>query len=199
VIEIGSGNSSLVHAAALRANAAEGGRAAEYLIVDPYPGPVVAGGLPGLTRLVRERVELLDPSFFAGLGSGDVLFVDSGHAVKTGGDVTFLVLEVLPRLAPGVIVHFHDIPMPFEYPAVYFKNPAFRMFWTESYLLQGFLAFNREFEVLLSLELLMKQHADAFLRAFPAWDPPVHRYVSSSFWIRRTEHAAPLAASARPG
>jgi len=185
VVEVGSGNSSLVLAAALRRNADEDGRAADYTIVDPHPGEAVKAGLPGVSRLVPERVELLEPDFFGGLGEGDVLFVDSGHVVKTGGDVNFLVLDVLPRLAPGVVVHFHDVPMPYEYPAVYFRNPAFRVFWTESYLLQAFLAFNREFEVLLALEALMRDHADAFRRAFPAWQPEVHQFVSSSFWLRR--------------
>jgi len=181
VVEIGSGNSTLVIAGALRRN----GDGADYTVVDPYPGPVVRQGLPGVTRLLPQRVELLDPAFFDALGAGDVLFVDSGHTVRTGGDVNYLVLDVLPRLAPGVLVHFHDIPMPYEYHRAYHRNPAFRVFWTESYLVQAFLAFNAEFEVLLALRWLLTEHEAAVRAAFPSFDPLRHRARSESLWLRR--------------
>jgi hypothetical protein len=83
----------------------------------------------------------MDLAFLEELKENDILFIDSGHTVRTRSDVNFLILEVLPRLAPGAIVHFHDIPLPFEYQKVYFTNPTFRVFWTEAYLLQSFLAF----------------------------------------------------------
>jgi hypothetical protein len=185
VIEIGSGMSSRVMSAALELNHRED-HCADYQIVDPYPGEAVRSGLPRLTRLHAERVETLDPGFFERLGANDILFVDSGHVVKTGGDVNFLVLEVLPRLRPGVIIHFHDISLPDEYARCYATNPRFRMFWTESYLVQAFLAFNGEFEVLLSMHYLMKDHSDAFASAFPAYDPTADR-GSGSLWIRRKE------------
>ncbi|MGH2360022.1 MAG: class I SAM-dependent methyltransferase, partial [bacterium] len=118
VIEVGSGASSRVIAAALRMNALETGQPADYTIVDPYPGPELEA-LPGLTRIVRQRVELLDVDRFKELGTNDVLFVDSGHTVRIGGDVNFLILDVLPVLAPGVIAHFHDIALPYEYAEVY--------------------------------------------------------------------------------
>lgn len=182
VIEIGSGNSSLVIAKALSRNAREEG---EYIIVDPYPRSMIENGLPALTRLVKERVELLDVNFFARLGKDDVLFIDSGHVVRIGGDVNYLILDVLPRLAPGVIVHFHDIGLPYEYPKVYATNPKFRVFWTEAYLLQAFLCFNSEFEILLAMNYLMSERQEVFRAAFPLYDPVKHRAMSGSFWIHR--------------
>jgi hypothetical protein len=181
VVEIGSGNSSLVIAAALARN----GAPSDYTIVDPYPGPIVRGGLPGVTRVLAQRVELLDPAFFDSLSAGDVLFVDSGHTVRTGGDVNFLILDVLPRLAPGVLVHFHDIPMPDEYPRAYFTNPKFRVFWTESYLLQAFLAFNAAYDVLFAMAWLMGERPAQFAEAFPHYDRQRHRAMSGSLWIQR--------------
>jgi hypothetical protein len=106
--------------------------------------------------------------------------------VRTGGDVNFLFLEVIPRLSPGVIIHVHDVPLPGEYPEVHFTNPRFRMFWTEAWLLQAFLCFNNAFEVLLAMGYLMENHLDAIQAAFPHFDPQVHRLRSSSFWMRRT-------------
>lgn len=186
VVEIGSGNSSLVIAAALLLNA-EGPSAsgAEYTVVDPYSRQIIKEGLPGLTQLVKQRVELLDVGFFERLGENDVLFIDSGHVVRIGGDVNYLILDVLPRLAPGVIVHFHDIGLPYEYPSVYATDPTFRVFWTESYLVQAFLCFNRQFEVLLAMSYLMTEWKDVFRAAFPLHDPGVHLLGSGSFWIRR--------------
>jgi hypothetical protein len=184
VIEIGSGFSSRVIAAALWMNAKDTGERADYVVVDPHPAPGLAR-LPGLGSVVRRRVEVLEVDRFRTLGAGDVLFVDSGHTVRTGGDVNFLILEVLPALAPGVVVHFHDIALPYEYAEVYATNPRFRMFWTEAYLLQAFLCHNSAYQVLLAMNFLMRDHAAAFQASWPHYDPALHRSTSHSFWIRR--------------
>jgi methyltransferase family protein len=184
VVEIGSGNSTRVLAEALLRNAAEGSPA-DYTVVDPYPGERVVAGIPGLSRVDARPVEQVDPEFFSLLGANDILFIDSGHTVRMGSDVNFLFLEVLPRLAPGVVVHIHDIPLPYEYPKVYATGSQFRVFWTESYLLQAFLAFNSEFEVLLALSYLHGQHQSALEKAFPHYVPAQHRSTSGSFWMRR--------------
>ncbi len=184
VIEIGSGNSSLIISAALSVNAKSSPRA-DYTIIDPYPGEIVEKSLPFLTRLTKQRVQTLKPGFFDCLKENDILFIDSGHTVRIGGDVNYLILDVLPRLAKGVLIHFHDIPLPFEYPKAYATNPRFRMFWTEAYLLQAFLSFNDQFEVLMAMNNLMTEHIDAFSIAFPAYDPKKYPSVSGSFWIRR--------------
>jgi hypothetical protein len=104
--------------------------------------------------------------------------------VKIGGDVNYLFLEVLPRLHPGVIVHVHDIFLPFEYRRDWVMD-EFR-FWTEQYLLQGFLTFNSEFEVLLANYYLSHYHQEHLRAVFP--DLP--RWIGGSFWIRRKPIAA---------
>ena len=141
MIEVGSGNSSLVISSAIRLNEeVDSQTRCEYTIIDPYPGKVISGGVPEVTRLIKDRVEIMDIRFFDQLKENDVLFIDSSHTVRIGGDVNFIILDVLPRLAPGVIVHFHDISLPYDYSKVYFTNPIFRVFWMESYLLQAFLS-----------------------------------------------------------
>ena len=184
IVEIGSGNSSLIISSAVARNQAEGAPA-EYVIIDPYPSPITGKGLPGLVRVISERVELAGMSHFQELRENDILFIDSGHTVRTGGDVNFLFLDVLPRLAPGVIVHVHDVGLPYEYPKVYFTNPCFRVFWTEAYLLQAFLSCNSQFEVLLAMAFLMTDRKDEFAKAFKRYDPTRHKAVSGSFWLRR--------------
>lgn len=183
VIEVGSGNSTRVISSALRLNRADGAPCA-YTVIDPYPSEATKG-VTEIEKLEVERVELVDPQLFDTLGENDVLFVDSGHTVRIGGDVNFLILDVLPRLKPGVVVHFHDIPMPFEYNESYYTNPSFRMLWTESYLLQAFLSMNESFETLLAMSWIMADHKVRFAAAFPTYDPEVHVNSSSSYWIRR--------------
>jgi hypothetical protein len=189
VIEIGSGNSSKVIALALQLNHdTDLTSTSEYRVVDPFPRAHVVDGLPGLDELIEERVELLDPTYFDDLAENDILFIDSGHTVRTGGDVNYLILDILPRLSEGVIVHFHDIPLPYEYPKAYFTSPRFRVFWTEAYLLQAFMSFNRDYEVLLAMGYIMNEHGEEFAKAFPNYKPEIHSLSSGSFWIRRAKH-----------
>lgn len=185
VIEIGSGMSTRVILSALRKNAIESGLLENYQVVDPYPSAEIKK-LMG-KNLITQRVELLDVEFFAELAEDDILFIDSSHSVKIGSDVNYLFLEVLPRLAPGVVVHVHDISLPYEYAQAYATNSAFRQFWTEQYLLQAFLSCNDKFEVLFGVHFLMTDHQEVFKQAFPYYHPERYSVVSGSFWIRRKQ------------
>ena len=99
--------------------------------------------------------------------------------MRIGGDVNFLFLDVLPRLKPGVIVHVHDIFFPFDYPKDWVIER--RRFWTEQYLLQAFLGFNAEFEVLVSSGYLKARFPEELKSVFPTADP----WTGGSFWMRR--------------
>jgi hypothetical protein len=185
IAEVGSGNSSKIINDAIGCNIREFGSRPSYTVIDPYPEQARINRLVNLSRVVPDLVENVPVSFFSELGDGDILFIDSSHMVKTGGDVNFLILDVLPTLAPGVVIHFHDIPMPNEYPEVWHTNPAFRAFFTESYLLQAFLSCNAEFEVLLSMAVTNKNGDELIQRAFPHYDPMRHSLQSGSIWLRR--------------
>ena len=186
LIEIGSGHSSRIISKALEMNKSDDpSHAPEYIVVDPYPGEMVSTQLSFISKMVKEKVECVDPKLFEILGENDILFVDSGHTVRTGSDVNFIILEVLPRLRPGVIIHFHDINLPYEYQKVYFTNPQFRMFWTEAYLLQAFLTFNRDFEILLAMNYIQTDHMSDYCKAFPRFKLADNWANSGSFWIRR--------------
>lgn len=178
VIELGSGHSTLVTAAAGRRNAAEGAPLA-LEVYDPYAA-VVTDDLPGLERLDRTPAQQLPPETFARLGDGDVLFVDTTHTVKIGSDVNFVVLDVLPRLAPGVVVHLHDIFLPYEYPRAWVED--FALYWAEQYLVQAFLCLNPAFEALVSVAALTKERRAELDARVPAGVP---RSGGSAFWIRR--------------
>lgn len=140
VIELGSGSSSHVIEAARQVNAGKG-TSFEHKIFDPFPWQATGLG-PVRGAVVHEisatRVDLKE---FDALASGDVLFVDTAHSVKTGGAVTHIILDVLPRLASGVLVHFHDVFLPYEYPRHWVVEE--RRAYAEQYLLHAFLAFTR--------------------------------------------------------
>jgi len=86
--------------------------------IDPDPQRLRARMRPGDERrvsIIEQPVQAVALETFDALGSGDILFIDSTHVLKTGSDVNHLLFEVLPRVASGVWVHIHDIPWPFEY------------------------------------------------------------------------------------
>ena len=175
IIEVGSGFSSLV-----LAQAAEKNKNSGLICIEPFPREFLREGFPGLRSLIEKKVQDIDLGFFSQLKSGDVLFIDSSHTVKIGSDVNYLFLEVLPRLEPGVIVHVHDIFLPFDYRRDWVVDEL--RFWNEQYLLQAFLEFNSAFEVLLASSYLNHYHKAELKAAFPALD----WWEGGSFWMRRT-------------
>jgi hypothetical protein len=173
IIEVGSGYSSLV--------LAEGASKTDtsLICIEPFPSDFLSKGFPCLKALVTKKVQEIEVDFFSQLEAGDILFIDSSHTVKIGGDVNYLFLEVLPRLKPGVIVHVHDIFLPFDYRRDWVMD-EFR-FWTEQYLLQAFLIFNSEFEVLLANRYVAHRYMEQFKATFPT-SPG---WGGGSFWMRR--------------
>ena len=110
IIEIGSGHSTRFLAQAI----VDGRLGTDLVCIDPRPRAPIAG-LP-LRHVVRP-FDRSDTAMAAALGPGDILFVDSSHVAMPGTELEVLVLEVLPRLGPGVLIHFHDIFLPNPYPA----------------------------------------------------------------------------------
>ena len=178
IVELGSGQTTLIIAAANRLNGGEG-RDAEYRSYDPYPG-VVKPGLPGVTELSRTPAEHLPVEVFTSLKEGDLLVVDTTHTVKTGGDVNHIVLDVLPRLQLGVLVHFHDIFLPWEYPRKWAED--YGLYWAEQYLLQAFLSLNSGYEVVCALYALARRYPERLRELVGSWRDGV---VPGAFWVRR--------------
>jgi hypothetical protein len=187
ILELGSGYSTFVSAAAAAQNAREG-RPAELTSVDPAPRAELSAGIEGLAGVERRDSRELPFERFDQLGANDILFIDSSHAVKLGGELHWLVLEVLPRLREGVLVHFHDVFLPYEYPRGLFELWPY---FNEQYLLQAFLSGNRDWEVLLGAAVLVRDHAERVRRLLPSlserpprlpWSP----YLPAAFWLRRS-------------
>ena len=112
IVEVGSGHSTRFLARAL----ADAGAQAEQVCIDPAP----RAALKDLA--VQWRRELLSPAHmpaFVALEAGDMAVFDSSHLLMPGTDVDLILSEILPRLAPGVRVHVHDVFLPDPYPAAW--------------------------------------------------------------------------------
>ena len=145
VLEIGSGFSTLV---AVLAAARNGSTRVEC--VEPYPVDFFSkhlSDLPGIGLTVK-KVQEVPLEHFAKLKKKDILFIDSSHVVKAGSDVEYLLFRVLPALPSGVLVHFHDIYLPYGYPRSNLEHH--KRFWNENYVLGAFLAGNKDWETLVS-------------------------------------------------
>ena len=149
--------------------------------IDPHPRDFLSAGVPGITELRREGIQETPLELFEQLGENDILFVDTSHTVKTGGDVPWIYGEVLPRLRPGVFVHLHDIFLPGEYPERWVMEG---WGWNEVYLVRAFLSFNSAFEVLWSTQYMLQNHLEEVLQAFPGFGGYLDR-AGSSLWLRR--------------
>ena len=125
--------------------------------------------------LILAPVQLAPVELFAELEAGDILLIDSTHVAKAGSDVIWIYLHILPTLAPGVLVHVHDVDWPFEYPEEWIREGRD---WTEAYLLRAFLTHNDAWRIRLMTRWLWTQRPDlvpAQLRGEP----------TGSLWMER--------------
>lgn len=163
VIEVGSGVSIGCVVQASQDNAFMKVPEAQITCIEPYPGPALRT-LP--VQIVQTFVEKLDPATFDQLEAGDFLFIDSSHAVRPGGDVLYLYLNVLPRLKPGVMVQIHDITLPYLYQRALLTS-LFQS--TETALLLALLTNNPKMKV-ACLAYLHYEAPEALREVFPEYE-----------------------------
>jgi predicted O-methyltransferase YrrM len=183
VYEIGSGFSTCLAAQAILENKVEGAGDCELVAIEPYPNEIIAKGFPGLSKLMKQKLEDIPFTIFSALSENDILFIDSSHILKMGSDVQYEYLELLPRINPGVIVHVHDIFLPAEYPKEWMLKH--QRFWNEQYVLQAFLSFNESFEVLWGSSFMHLKHPKELQQAFTSYDPQTA--WPGSFWMQRVK------------
>jgi hypothetical protein len=166
IIEIGSGVSTRCMLEALRRNELEGGAQCEVTCIEPFPSPLLRREQE--IRIVESFAQSVDPALFDSLEAGDILSIDSTHSVKTGSDVPFLYLEVLPRLRSGVLVHIHDIFLPYLY-----KRDVLRSLidWQETSLLLALLKGNSELRVRACMSALHYDHGKELQEILPDYEP----------------------------
>jgi hypothetical protein len=125
--EIGSGNSTKF----ARHTIASARLETKLLSLDPEPRASID---TLCDSVIRRRLEDCDLSIFDDLNAGDIVFFDGSHRAFTNSDVTVFFLDVMPRLQSGVIVHIHDIMLPWDYLPEWKKR-----LYSEQYLLAAML------------------------------------------------------------
>ena len=181
--EVGSGNSTKF----ARRAAQDLNLNIQITSLDPYPRAEIDALCD---RVIRKPLEDADPTLFNELEAGDVLFIDNSHRVFQNSDVAVFFLDILPRLKAGVIVHIHDIFLPYDYPSSWSRRH-----YSEQYLLAAyFLADYRKIEVLLPnayvskhvplRDVIQKTWAHpVFQRAFTQYIAATGEYMGTSMWL----------------
>lgn len=188
ITQIGCGVSTAVCLGA----AARAGYRPDLICLEPYPSAYLRqAARDGSIRLVEQPAQTVAYDVIADLDDGDLLFVDSTHAVKPGSEVNYLIHEVLPRLRAGVWVHFHDIYFPYDYARDALDGDMF--FPQESSLLYAFLAGNSRFRIEASLSMIHYAKPEALRALIPKYEPSGQidglraaggRHFPSAAWLR---------------
>ena len=176
IIEIGSGQSSLIAKEAINANKQNDNIISELTCIEPYENKWLE---KNDINVIRKKVEELDTKIFEDLDKNDILFIDSSHVIKPQGDIIKIFLEILPKLNTGVIIHVHDIFSPRDYLEKWLKIE--NRFFNEQYLLEGILDNSSRYSVMLSLNHLKHDFFNELKNACPYLD---EKSEPSSFYIR---------------
>lgn len=177
IVEIGSGFSSAMMLDLFESKRDE---RTQLTLIEPRPQRLKELLKPGDERrveILEQDVQTVPMSRFTELASGDILYIDSSHVFRTGGDLNYLFFDVFPRLAKGCLIHLHDIHWPFEYPYELIQQGYS---WNEAYLLRAFLQYNRVFEIAIFGSHLQIRHREELLKLAPAMNAP-----TTSLWLRK--------------
>ncbi len=180
LVEIGSGYSTLMAREAITQNKREDSTyVCDHICIEPYEMPwLESAGV----KVLRKKVEDIEPSFFDVLQENDILFIDSSHMIRPQGDVLFEYLEIFPRLKKGVLIHIHDIFTPRNYPESWLVEEV--RLWNEQYLLEAFLSYNDKFEILGALNYLSHHYRKQFAEKCPIFKIQ-EKSEPASLWLRR--------------
>ena len=160
IIEVGSGNSTVIASAALKDYQLN----TSIISIDPQPRTDIGALVDTLIKLPLEQVE---SDIFSQLDVGDILFVDNSHRIFPNSDAMVTFLELLPQLKAGVLVHIHDVYLPYDYPQFMCDR-----FYNEQYGLALLLLANpqRYYTILPNFYIHKSAHLSHLLE--PLWSLP---------------------------
>jgi predicted O-methyltransferase YrrM len=178
IVEVGSGYSSCV---ILDTNEIFLNNTVNCTFIEPYPKrlfSLVKEDDKSHFELIEKNLQDVDLKQFQQLSNNDILFIDSTHVSKTNSDVNYILFKILPSLQPGVLIHFHDILYPFEYPKAWlYEGRA----WNEAYILRSFLQYNSSFKIEFFNTFLEHFHSALFLEKMPL----CMKNTGASIWLRK--------------
>lgn len=178
IIEAGSGFSSCV---TMDTNDLFFDGRIELTFIEPFPKllrSLIANDDEQKAKIIPHRLQDVALDEFDALQANDILFIDSTHVSKIDSDVNYIFFEILPRLASGVLIHFHDIPYPFEYRKAWvYEGRA----WNEAYLLRAFLQYNQAYRIVFMNSYMARFHTAFFREHMPL----CLKKRGASIWLRK--------------
>ena len=178
IIEVGSGFSSCV---TLDTNEKFMGNSINCTFIEPYPErleSLLKSTDNEKVLIHKKRLQEIPLELFGELHENDILFIDSTHVTKFNSDVNYIIHKILPVLACGVHIHFHDIFYPFEYPQEWLLRGTA---WNEQYILRAFLEFNKEFKIVLFNTYLESMYVAKIKSRFPL----LYKNTGGSIWLKK--------------
>ena len=177
IIEVGSGFSSCLM---LDTNELYFRNSIDLTFIEPHPErffSLLKTTDKASIKIIEDKIQNVDIQIFDTLRENDILFIDSSHVSKAGSDVNDILFSVLPRLEKGVLIHFHDIFFPFEYP----REWILRRGWNEAYILRSFLMYNDSFKIIFFNNFLQHAHREWLKDNMPL----CLKDASSGIWIQK--------------
>jgi len=144
-------------------------------------------------ELIARPIQQVPLKYFTRLQPNDIVFIDSNHAVRSGSEVNYVVLEILPIIPKGVLVHFHDIYLPYDYDRDVLRN---FMHPNETALVAAFLACSTRYKILFALSMLHYERRHEMQSVLPEYQPESDwrgmrvgeydpaKHFPSSLWLR---------------
>lgn len=168
IIEVGGGFSTLIARRALSCFDID----CELVVIDPEPRTDVEVAADRVVRLPVQEAPAAE------ITADSLLFIDSSHVTRIGGDVPFLYGQLLAAVPAGVLVHVHDVFIPYDYPPA-----GTRYLWTEQYLLEALLSHAPRYEVRFATHWMSRTHPrlmQELISPAVAADP---LHYGASFWF----------------
>jgi hypothetical protein len=176
MIEIGAGDTTKISLQSLKVNEHEGYPYTFYSI-EPYPRDELRTIHDENFKLIPKKLQAVEIDL---LSTADILFIDSSHVSKIGSDVNYEILEIVPKLKVGALVHWHDIVIPTNYWKDWIDDG--NMFWNESYMVHSFMLFNESFKIVCASRYLQLKCFNDLKVIFPYLE---NNHRLTSFWIER--------------
>ncbi len=172
-MEVGSGNSTKVAFSAKGIHS----KGTKITSIDPMPRAEID---QLADEVIRQPLEKTNLSVFSQLEKGDILFIDNSHRCFPNSDVTVVFLEILPKLKPGVIVHVHDIYLPYDYPQFMTER-----FYNEQYVLAAMITANPQRYKTLFPCFYVSENTELAAKLKPVWDKLDSRIEKhgGSYWL----------------
>lgn len=178
MIEVGAGDTTKISLQALRMNKKEG-NLCKFYSIEPYPREELRNIQEDNFELIISKLQDVDIEF---LSNADLLFIDSSHVSKINSDVNYEILEIIPKLKIGSLIHWHDIVIPTNYWKEWIDEG--NMFWNESYMVHAFMLFNSSFKTIWAARYMQINHFNEMQQRFSYLKKNHHLM---SFWIEKTK------------